>query len=567
MTPKSAAHTVFTTPELAFAISGYLTQHDLTQCVRVCKDWQQLNEPMLYTTFCPSLPLGPAITPPTTGGVIRNLHHIRTVELCTPDYSVMRHYAVIEDLVHGLPQNAQSGDSGVGLSALCTNIKRLKVRCGYQDNFHSALPHLTTLLNHNRFLTRLTIPLSDSGLDTALLVAVSKLRHLQSLALYADSECQGRRTICLLLQACLPLPELSELDIDLDICDDGAEYEDIPDLDTIIEEATIARFSGNSIACKIKTLRLPRCPQIPLVRSLLESALLDLESFTVPSFSADSDTLRFEQLVREYCTSLKHLTCPYFKDHEDGRFVRAVIRGCSGLKSFTSKFFFADENDDYEPQFIISDLVGQHCDTLEEITFENCMQIFSGDLQAVLTRCKQLRRLWVQSIYPVGRASIEFTDMSMSDWACTELRELGLTLNRYPNGEDSDLDDEDPGLMALDGERFYRQIGKLEKLEELALDIDRSGETMSKESDYAWDLTLAKGWLSELGNLKNLQRLRLNADFWSKMGQTEVEFMHEHWPLLCEISLQGRVSDQRSQAHWQWLFDKRPRLLFTMKER
>ncbi|KAF9960101.1 hypothetical protein BGZ72_007935 [Mortierella alpina] len=573
MTSESAAHTVFTTPELAFAIAAYLTQHDLTQCVRVCKDWLLQNEPILYTTFFPRVPSANARCLLPTGGLIRNLPHIRTVELCTLYCQVDRDQTVIQNIAHGLPQCAQSGKSAVDLSTLCTNIRRIKISGHHQYLLHPVIPHLSPLLYHNHRLTHLTIPIANAEFDTSILDAISKLQHLQSLAVFAADISTRRRTISLFLKACLPLPKLSELDIDLSInWDDEDNDEDIPDLQTIIEEASIARFSGNSTSCKIKSLRLPRQTEsgrFPLARSLLESDLLDLQSFTVPSLPDDSDASAFEQIVRKHCTSLKHLACPKLADTYPYRFVQAVLRGCSGLKSFTSEALY-DEGDNHEPLYIISNLIRYHCDTLEDITLEHCHRVFSDDLHAILTRCKQLKRLWVEGAYPNGRTGIEFTDPSMSSWACAELRVLGLSINRYPNDEDSDLDDEDPGLMALDGERFFRQIGQLEKLEELALDIDRSDETMSEESDCAWDLTLSKGWLGELANLKNLQKLRLNADFWSKMGQAEVEFMHEHWPLLNEISLQGlqrEVSQQHTLAHWQWLFDKRPRLLFITKER
>ncbi|KAF9571680.1 hypothetical protein EC968_000277 [Mortierella alpina] len=568
MTPRSAVHTVFATPELAFLISEYLSQHDLAQCARVNKDWMHQHEPYLYTTLCLREPHGLAPSSPVTRGLIRNLHHLRTVDLC-----VARDRTVMQELARGLPQCPHSAESALDLNRLCTNVRQFKFICGFKHNFDLTQPHLITLLNHNRFLTHLTIPLINTEVDIAILTAVSELRHLQSLTV-VSCESTGRRTISvhrqasLLLRACLPLPKLSDLKIDLDIIrNDGTNDKGIPDLDTIINEATTTRFSGNPTACKIKALQLSNCPEserFPLTRPLLKSDLLDLESFTTPSSSWDLNVLSLEQVIREHCPNLKHVRCALL---HGGQNVRAVIRGCSGLKRFTSNDFFSDQDDDYEPRLIIQDLVGYHCDTLEEITLENCNQIFSADIQLILTQCKQLKRLWVQSSYPNGRAGIEFTDLSMSDWACTELKALGLTLNRYPNDEDSDLDEEDPGLMALDGERFYRQIGRLGKLEELALDIDRSEETMCEEADYAWDLTLSKGWLGELRNLKNLKRLELNANFWSKMGQAEVEFMHDQWPLLNEVSLQGQVSQQRFQAHWQWLFKKRPRLLFTTEER
>ncbi|CAO3566661.1 unnamed protein product [Mortierella alpina] len=130
-----------------------------------------------------------------------------------------------------------------------------------------------------------------------------------------------------------------------------------------------------------------------------------------------------------------------------------------------------------------------------------------------------------------------------------------------------DMDLDSKGAELVDGieaaKCVYTQIGRLEKLEVLALDIDRSDYTGARERDYAWDLTLSKGWLRELAGLKNLKSLSLQADFWSKMGQAEVEFIAEHWPLLREISLKRRASSWPTQAHWLWLLDRRPHLRFS----
>ncbi|KAF9944192.1 hypothetical protein BGZ72_002675, partial [Mortierella alpina] len=341
----------------------------------------------------------------------------------------------------------------------------------------------------------------------------------------------------------------------------------IPDLETIIKDASRTRFSQHSDAKQIKSLYLPTLDEFgwydPLPFLLLKSGLLDLNRFMIPTFTQDSRPGEVEQAIREHCPGLRHVECPQFYDEgQDGRFVRAFIRGCTRLQSFTSENFSdqvrggmpADEQPPGEYRSIIKELVGHHCDTLETVELAPCFQVLSCDQQAVLSRCKQLKQFTVWASNIDGSAGIKFTDVARGNWICKDLRKLGLTLNRCSQ-EDEDLD---PEGIALAAKHTYAQIGRLEKLDWLAFDIDVGADTVAEASDYAWDLTLSKGWLGEMAGLKNLETLILYADFWSKMGQAEVEFIHEHWPLLREISLQGEVSQQRTLAHWQWLFNKRP---------
>ncbi|KAF9099021.1 hypothetical protein BGX27_000674 [Mortierella sp. AM989] len=80
------------------------------------------------------------------------------------------------------------------------------------------------------------------------------------------------------------------------------------------------------------------------------------------------------------------------------------------------------------------------------------------------------------------------------------------------------------------------------------------------------DLTLKHGWLAELAGLKELQQFFMVSDFWSKMGQDEVEFMHVNWPRLERITFEDSfVADKAAieqQSHWQWLKVQRPKLIF-----
>ncbi|KAF9270947.1 hypothetical protein BGZ68_004543, partial [Mortierella alpina] len=167
---------------------------------------------------------------------------------------------------------------------------------------------------------------------------------------------------------------------------------------------------------------------------------------------------------------------------------------------------------------IISTLVELHHKTLEVFELKEGYYVSSTGLQAVLSQCKQLRRFCVVDPYShKSNVSMAFEDISKGEWACMELTELALILNRCPidggvwsdlEDEESDSDDEkseeqkeeeaaQANLIATAAKGIYAQIGRLKKLEVLTLDIDISRDTGAKKGDYAGDLTLArgKGWL------------------------------------------------------------------------
>ncbi|KAG0377397.1 hypothetical protein BGX24_006185 [Mortierella sp. AD032] len=561
--PNSAVHANFAIPELALLVSAHLTRSDLARCILVSNDWSRLFEPILWTNLCLTQRYANSyrdvdLTPAITAALKRNLSHIRSVTV------YFHQVTLLQELAYGL--RPQSGDSAKDPSTLCTNLKRLEMKDIYYKRLHLFEPHLVTLLDHNHRLTHLS------------------------------------REVLPLLHACLPLPELTELlfmDMDVDWDEDDKNM-DMSNPETIIREASIARFSQNRKAARIKSLSLPRKRygvRNPLPLLLLKSNLLDLESCEIPWFPPDAEVEEVEQVVREHCPNLNHVTCPSLMDEEwNCQFICAFIRGCSRLQSFASDYF-CDDDSKYsfpEPQFIISEVVSQHYNTLEVIELTDCFRVYSRDQQAILSRCKQLKRFWVECNRDKGNAGISSTDISRSDWVCRELRELSLTLNRCPKEEDpfGDLEEEqeqeeeeeqkeeeqekeeaeeteeehDPNaqLVAIAVKNIYTQIGRLERLEVLALDIDRSYDTMAKEGDYAWDLTVSNGWLGEMAGLKNLKTLRLKADFWSMMGQAEVEFIHERWPLLSEISIGRNASQLLEHSHWQWLLNKRPELRVTI---
>ncbi|KAF9954014.1 hypothetical protein BGZ70_010691, partial [Mortierella alpina] len=564
MIPAGAAHTVIATPELALLVFAHLTPYDRVQCIRVCKAWACHLEPLHWADFCPA-------TCFDTKGLLRNLPFIRTVNL-NPEFTG------VSELAHGLPRiskSSESSETAVDLNTLCTHLRQFKLqyRCFEETS------HLVILLNHNRFLTHLTLP--DVSWNLGIYKVISRLRHLQHLAVEAPTESSGRQPTLFLLLACLALPDLTELILDYTVLwdskdDENFGYSKLPnleggglrlDVETIIQESVVARFSENPSASKIKLLHLPHCSGVgmnPFVLPLLASGLLNLESCSIPWVSHCPARWDVEKEVLEHCPRLKHLTYGGGMGYSDYELVRAFIRGSLRLEGFTSSFFGSENK--YGDEEVIQDLVAHHCNTLREVEFTECRRLSSRGQQAILSRCKQLRRFWVMSAYPEGSSGIRFTDISRSDWVCLELRELRLTLNRHfdvNNGYDDESDQEDleaddiENLYAIIGyeslvsdadlrrldqaaKRVYTQIGRLSKLEKLTLDIDRSHDTEAEERDYQWELTLSKGKLGELADLKQLKSLRLEADFWTRMGQAEVEFMHERWPLLEEIILCGK---------------------------
>ncbi|KAF9948773.1 hypothetical protein BGZ72_009360 [Mortierella alpina] len=567
----SAAHRVFATAELVLLLSAHLTPHDLVQCNLVCKDWSRQFGPILWSSFCLTRDHNASFSDtPLKAALIRNLTHIRTV-----------HIFFAEDTLLQILAHGSASDS----STRCTNLKKLEIEHISYDELELLSPYLTTLLDLNHRLTHLELPYEVFE-DEAVSASVSKLENLKGLTITSFEQCEGNRLISSLLRACLPLPNLTLLEIDLDLIWDDDD-QDIADLKAVIKEAAIARFSRHLNATKIKLLQLPSNrygDSNPLPLLMLKSNLLDLETCEMPWFDKGTDPLKLTQVIQKHCPSLKHLRCPSFSgENEDGQTVCAFIRGCSGLQTFVSQYF-SDSDPLLGPRSILSTLASQHFNTLEVLDLGECLQVYSDDQQAILSQCKRLRKYWVMNSAVDGcNIGIESTDVLTGDWVCIELITLGLTINRLPiidggirdrinqaveavddEDEDEDKDDdkdededddkdedEDEAkeqLFASASKYLYSQIGRLEKLETLELDMDTGRNTDAKESDYAWDLTLSKGWLGEMAGLKNLRSLTLQADFWSKMGQAEMEFIHEHWPLLREIVLRGNAVHMNVQS-------------------
>ena len=186
-------------------------------------------------------------------------------------------------------------------------------------------------------------------------------------------------------------------------------------------------------------------------------------------------------------------------------------------------------------------------------------------------------------------------------WSCSDrLRVLRLGVERPPDNGDPKL------LETLD--RFYERIGQCRQLEELAigysdpilqrfwdLTIRSSAPNLTASTSSTmpkWEpsilsqsstpskprffisVTRAKsgsdresGCLHRLAGLSKLRIFSLTrGDLWSRMGQPEVEFMAEHWPVLQTIEIAGNLSSTLNRRHWQWLLQRRLGLSLTVTQ-
>ncbi|KAF9562700.1 hypothetical protein EC968_005182 [Mortierella alpina] len=581
--PKSASQTVITIPELVALISAHLTSRDIIPCVFVCKDWRRQFEPVLWANFTLCKPFTVSLndTPltPLTAALLRNLPHIRTINI---DTVVDTQLQVI---VHGLPP--QDSDAVNAQSPCCVKLRQFGFESFNSEYQGSISLHLVTLLHHNLYLTHLNIPLfNDEMLD-----AISTLAQLQRLTIHSGTGNASTRDTLLLLQACLPLPQLTHLHIVMDVdWGDGDDHKDMPDLETVLQEATRKRFTDNPTATKIISLRLPTNrfgDRYPLPLLILKFSLLDLEACEIPWFHEDTSRDEIQQIVQKHCPNLTRLICPSFKDCEEhtadlaAKFVVVI----PALKSFESENFsdydedfpdpeyFTEDETSSEPRCLFPQVLLRHESTLEILELRKTRQVFSHDQQYALANCRQLQRFWVMGNHTADSCvGIKAADVCDNDWGCWDLKELGLTINRfmadeYPQGGSDDEEEvvgDDGGpfhwLTTYATKRLYRQIGELDKLELLGLDIEtRSGSITHR--DHWGDLTIFKGWLMELYALKNLKTLELYADLWTMMGHIEVDFMNEFWPSLIEIGFcVDDISKIREQPHWQWFLNKRPQL-------
>ncbi|CAO3566674.1 unnamed protein product [Mortierella alpina] len=575
-------------------------------------------EPFLWTNLCSKHARRAPLS-----RVARNLRHIRTVDLSAREF--VQDGAIEWESLEGLLKTL-AGDihtqsethrcsykatsvlgteqSAVARVAQSPRLRRLRISlCSPKARWENTLwCYFTTILyNSSGSLTHLQLDIVNQGdIPPQLSRVIPALQHLQHFVVNAGL--QTENAYLSLLRAFLPLPRLSELfcdfpvnigrypytgDLDDDYDNEDSLAEPRGELKAILEEAIAARTSENGfINVKIKALGFPQRHGAPLIRiifPLLKSDLVEIEALKIPELFGKRTEKCYENMLRKYCPGLRHLIiAPH-----DGK-VRSFIRGATRLRTVRG-YNYSDQ---------MSELAEYHSETLEVLEIRECMAYASADQRSILTSCKQLKRFWiVPDVHRLGECGLKFGHILDQEWRCRDLRELCLTLERTVDVDAIVLkrhhelpalppesllwilgshgrwtcrlnparrQELDYVVAAWAAKQVFAQIGRLRALETLALGASQN--VMRTRDDLfisEWDLTLSMGWLAELAGLKNLRHLNLRTDYWSRMGQAEVEFMDAEWPLLGEITFDVTNSDfcdVVKQAHWQWLRQRRPNL-------
>ncbi|KAF9086304.1 hypothetical protein BGX27_003226 [Mortierella sp. AM989] len=529
-----------------------------------CKSMFQQLEPFLWRhASIKSLP-------PLRNVMLRNCHYIRTLyisnlnEYCLHVLSsgLLEPPTKSEMEISYTTSAAESLQSFASLQKLV--ISKIGIVFELVDSINPQL--FLTVLHHSPNLIYLEMPYpiflqrsTPASLFQKLLFNdLRQLVHLKFLG-------QGEKTIdtsiaMALLAVGLLHPQLQELSFNFTM----AKTKKDPDFSAVLDYLKSAKTSDGSFKSKISSLRLPTYDggyPISFLESLLGDHVPAIESFSIPNI-VNGSQVDLSEAIGGLCHRIQHIDCSVTAANLSGAIVKAFISG----RSQKLRTFRATPFDDFDrnkrPLDVMKTLIQHHSETLENIELLDCTAIKSEEIQNIFKTCGKLKRCWITS-GAKKTVSIDFDDIVSGEWLCHDLEELSLVLNRGTGGGGGgDVIMGPPESVA---ERVYAQIGRLVKLEKLALGCNMDEGASARAKDFDMDLTLQQGWLAELSGLVELQHLHMVTSFWWKMGQAEVEFMHANWPHLERITLRGANAKEFQHVeelpHWQWLRKQRPILV------
>ncbi|KAF9347398.1 hypothetical protein BGX34_003169 [Mortierella sp. NVP85] len=539
----SAKHLVFAIPELVALIAQYLSPHDTSQWMMTCKAISHQLAPYFWRH--PVLRRNHQ----APKSLARYTYHFQSL-----DVSLNKAFEfVMEDLpipTFPTPHALVASAVNVGFPRL----KKLTISTPAPDNIPTSL---LLILYHSPNLTELSIQrpfkLNPPLIQLFLIVLTTQLPCLQRLSIQPwDIKSMA---VFELLEACLNHPQLTDLQCEFQM-GHGAYDPWFTALLKCLEDADKAKEdAGRPTGSRLKSLMLPDIRDgypkefiIPFLRSHVPN----LEQLRFPKVRwlvNEMDIQELEEAIAIGCPKLQHLSGSCCVDEEDYCMaIIATIRSCAGLKSFVGY-------DEEHPEIgsVVKNLLEYHAGTLEKIEFLEGGCVSSDDIHSIVTRCKNLRTLRMNPDDGPTPA-LRFQAVSV-EWVCRDITVLDILVDRevtVPQGRNK-ID-----IVIQSAQRFFAQVGRLTKLEELSLGCKECLE----DEDFTKDLTLEYGWLGELAGLKQLRHLRMHTDYWSPMSHEDVEFMNTSWPKLEKISF-GWGGYDRDEDHWEWLRERRPHIVFV----
>ncbi|KAK3823072.1 MAG: hypothetical protein J3Q66DRAFT_137827 [Benniella sp.] len=590
-TPHS---TIFDVPELVGLVAQYLSSQDIVHCVTTSKSWAHQFEPFLWRDIILKR------SHPAPQALALNRHRILSLSVACNDTDNLHTLAAdLPNMPFTGPLQVPCNSTSSSTTGNCIFPNLRVIRIDYDPGENASdwkslgLEYVLRILKQSPGLLKLVAPetildenesVPSEHTESFLYTLAHKLSCIKELDIQGEGV--PLKIGLDFLRACLDHPQLVNLHCNFGIVgqSDTFSIEDFHQLNAFLssidDDMKAKEGTGKpALGSRIKSLILPKTSKgypLTFVCTLLRSYLPNLERLYAPRIHANGDASlkhSLKEAVAQGCPKLQHLRCSWYKG--DGMIqdvINGIVEGCKewGLKSFYSE----DLNDDYR-RCILETLSRHHCETLEEVELANCRGVESSSLVKLFS-CRNLKRVKIQK----GRTGSAAIDLQDVRFLCHDLKELQLTLEMpyfdkleygYDIEDDLDSDEEvdSDDFFERCLEKFeecvkdwakdaYTEIGSLSKLETLSLNHEKS-----EWVGFGFDLTLKYGWLRQFAGLKELKHFHMAANFWSKMGQAEVEFMDTHWPKLEKIEFSCKnLNTIIEKPHWQWLQKRRPHLRF-----
>lgn len=325
------------------------------------------------------------------------------------------------------------------------------------------------------------------------------------------------------------------------------------------------------------------------------------------------------EAIKEHCSALCCISQDYRKGQDgDLTMFRAIVNNTR--RDSLGKIHLAQVD---ELQWPLLEGFQRHSHMLTTVTFEWSQQLCSKTIQGILFGCIALETLRLASgKYDSVRRNyqLDLEDAVAMPWGCTRIKFLKLAINlggdlegdsngdlnwemgRQAGNEDcmptyvnavllKTLYSRELPIVLTESEqermrllqKLYRQLGSLSLLETLKIFVattpDRGvnycccsfpGMLMLEDKKKG-----RPGFLDLLGGLRNLKKLVGSVSAYTKetrlaMGQTELEWMVDHWPKLERIALEppghpefrghGGCRSRSDNGFMHWLQSQRPNL-------
>lgn len=321
-----------------------------------------------------------------------------------------------------------------------------------------------------------------------------------------------------------------------------------------------------------------------------------LEAFDVPCFANASVGDAVSSLLKERCPKIRHLSVrrPYLGYRGGG--AMSVMEKIPEHRLET--FYFKGYIDEWPLQLELA--FSRHTETLREIRFVLCRRMNSSTLKTILTSCQALVHLEIQGTH-LNNIHLSLEDAIDSEWICHNLENLHIAFDMGQHGDVSlsssqvfkapsagggsmtlTLDEEadEDGLVYWESlETLYRMIGSLTRLTVLNLKV-LAFDSRGKELDYTSTtipglLTLGDGSHSRPGFLSLRGAVRADTPgSMLIMGQNEIEWMVDHWPLLDLVEFLPTGHENKAivssteeaiPPHLRWLQHHRPGIRLSLK--